>query len=311
MASPFTQYPNNIIRPRQVNWDVLSEAFEIVKRHWQAYVLYALVAFVLQAAVGVCFYILNLGMQVGASQTNTDPMALLAATVPLQLFQMFISMALNGIVYGGFFFLTAHVLGGRTPQVGDAFEVLKVLLPLSIAQVLASLFSLPGACACYVGMFFIQGLFILSGPVIIVEKRSAWDALMRSLELVKPHWLTMGLFVAVSMILASLGACACFVGILFTMPWAATAIFLVYRDLSGANFGDPNAVASATPYPRSGPGDMPGYTGPVASEPYAGGPIADVSTPFDPEAAAAGSAPEVPDAPIDPPKPGEGETGPT
>lgn len=322
MASPFTQYPSNIIRPKQVNWDVLSEAFEIVKRHWQSYVIYAVVALIGTYAVSFCMQMPMQGLMMAMPTSDDANLApFLAGFVPLYLLNIVVSTVVQGMLYAGFHLLTMKVLSGRNPEVGDAFEMFKLLVPIGIAQLLAGLFAAPGLCLCGIGYMFTYGLFAMSVPVVLVEKKSGWDAVMRSLELTKQHWLNVGLFIFVSSLLAGLGAIACCVGLLFTMPWAAVSNFLLYRDLSGATFGDPNAVASATPYPRSGPGDMPTYTGPVSDIPPSGpasdipssGPVSDFSKPFDAEAAASSQdqpqdVPDVPPAP-EAPEGGSDEPG--
>ncbi len=273
MSNPGYLYPNDTPRPLQVNWDVLSEAFEIVKNNWVAFCVYSLIAFVasyiVNFVVQLPFQAAMMGVQTTAQDNPEAALgAALAAMGPMWAISWVVSIAVNGMLAAGIYMLTIKVLTGIKPEIGDAFEMFKLFMPIVVAQLLATLFALPGICVICIGYVFTYGLFSMAVPVVLVEKKSGYDAVIRSLELAKPHWMMVGLFVLVTQILAGIGFVACCVGIFFTLPWAMVAQFLMYRDLSGATFSG-LAAAGPTPYPRQGEGSMPAYSGPTGEAPGA------------------------------------------
>ena len=259
-------YPSNSPRPQQVDWGNISEAFEIVKAHWQPFVIYSVIAVIGTYAIN---FLVQIPFQVLVTVGTTAESAaaaggLVAGGILLYIISMIVSMATTAIAYSGIFALGIKVLSGGKPELGDGIAAFGKLGPVAIAGVLGSLIAIPGLCACGIGYIFIYAMMSFAPIIILHERLSAIDALKRSYELTKPHWLMFGAYFLVISIIAGLGVIACCVGIFFTYPLAATAILLAYRDLSGMTFGEPVA-AGATPYPREGSGGMPSYTGPADS----------------------------------------------
>jgi hypothetical protein len=86
-----------------------------------------------------------------------------------------------------------------------------------------------------------------------------------SYELAKRNWLMFTLFAFVVQLLASLGAYACYIGILATLPLMFTIAAVAYRDCfgtEGAGYFSPNTPAMPSDY---GQPFQPGYNQPPSA----------------------------------------------
>lgn len=118
---------------------------------------------------------------------------------------------------------------------------------------------------------------------LIVEKGMAfWPASMASIEMVRSNlWPFIGFGVLASLI-GSIGVVACFIGLIFTLPFMFCAVTVAFREV----FGEADATAAA------GTGFQPQAPVPATSAPT----ITPPPPPMEPESAAP-EAPEASDTP--------------
>jgi uncharacterized membrane protein len=87
------------------------------------------------------------------------------------------------------------------------------------------------AIFCVLPCYVVSGLLMLTTPLIVEKRLGAVDAMKQSWAALQPDWLTATLFMFVLPLLSSLGAFACGVGLLFTMPLLFLGQAVVYADL--------------------------------------------------------------------------------
>jgi hypothetical protein len=85
-------------------------------------------------------------------------------------------------------------------------------------------------------VFFVAHALLMFGMFLIVDRRMEfWPASVESFNKVKPNfWPFLG-FAIVSNLIGSIGAIACGIGVVFTLPIQACILTVAYRDVFGEN----------------------------------------------------------------------------
>ncbi|MBX3111540.1 MAG: hypothetical protein KF857_05980 [Fimbriimonadaceae bacterium] len=263
MGSPYAEYPRGPMggdggplrgTPRgAVDLGAIGEAWELMKANWTPFVLATLIA-------GVAYYVVTLVVSLPfmatmmAVQTSTsDPTALLMAQLPMQLVTSLVGSLLMGVLMGGFGHMTIALLRGETVTVNHFFRVLPKAHLFMAFGFLYTLCTYIGLIGCIVGTFVVAGLLMIA-PLFMVDKEMGpVDAIKASFNALKGEWLMAAVFYFVSALVAGIGAVACGVGLLFTVPLAMLAIALVYRDV--VYVGVHNNVSAMMTSPGPAPTD--------------------------------------------------------
>ena len=228
---------------KSIDFNVIVQAFEIVKKQWQPFVTAGLLTFGAIFAVIMVFYMLLFGTVLVASQK------------PGAVFVMFPLMA---ILYLGIFFISALAQAGfasmalkcirsETVVVSDFLVPLKTPVPFLLAALIVTVATMAGVVACIVGSYVAAGLLMFVFPFMIDKKLSPMDAAKASFEALKPQWLMAACFWLVAGIVGGLGGIACGVGAVFTLPITYVAMALVYRDLCMTPGSDAAAPVFVSP----------------------------------------------------------------
>lgn len=270
--SNFTSPPSS--HRGSVDFAVISEAYEIVKNNLGPYIVIALLGIVASTAISTIISLPQTLAQMRNPPPQTgDPMQQIIEQMTQQYTIGLPFTILNGIVSTGIIALmsvaianmTIKAVQGKRIEVTDGFEAMKFFVPAFFVGIISWFLGQLGLLACLVGTLIIGGLLIPAYPIIVHERLGAIDAIKRSFNLMSNHVLMAAVFFLVQGLLSAVGALACCVGILFTIPMATACSTLIYRDVSGVSFsGEPT---SATVYPREGGGNMPGYTGTTDPQP--------------------------------------------
>jgi len=212
---------------KAIDFNVISEAFEIVKKQWQAFVTAGLIALGTLMVVGGAIYMLLIGTIIVASK---EPAALLAM-FPLMAIMYLAIFLIVALIQSGFTAMALKCIRGETVAVSDFFIPLKTPLPFLIAALIVTVASMAGVVACLVGTYVVHGLLMFVFPFMIDKKLSPMDAAKASFEKLKSQWLMATCLWFVATLVGGIGAFACYVGLLFTLPISYVAMALVYRDL--------------------------------------------------------------------------------
>lgn len=131
------------------------------------------------------------------------------------------------------------ILYGRT-EVGDLFKGFNYFVPTLVASLAISALTFVGMLLCIIPGLVVVAMFLFTHLFIVDKRMDFWPAMQASHSLVKQDYVGFTLFVIVLGLLQVLGALACVVGLLVTLPLMYGAITAAYRDLVGF---EPNSIA--------------------------------------------------------------------
>jgi uncharacterized membrane protein len=117
----------------------------------------------------------------------------------------------------------AHVQPGATPDPATVKALLSALLV-----------SLPVGLVCAIPAMYLSVCWKFTGPLIIDRQLDFGAAMKASWKMVNKHWWQVfGLIVLISLLNLA-GACACCIGLLFTIPVGLAALMIAYETIFGA-----------------------------------------------------------------------------
>ena len=155
---------------------------------------------------------------------------------------------LAGPMFAGVILITLGLLDkkGPKPEVGTLFKGFDYFLnsflfviiwgiALFVVSVVIGLVPCIGQLASIFVILVAHALLMFGLFVIVDKRREFWPASVESFNKVKPNfWPFLG-FSVVSNIIGGIGAIACGIGVIFTLPIQACILTVAYRDLFGAS----------------------------------------------------------------------------
>jgi len=230
----------------QINFNVIQEAFDMMKTRWQPFVLATLLAYVVFFIGYFVVAIVLGGVMAAVGNMFGDAAAL--ASIPLMFVMGFVIAALGAGVFGGLVKMAFKAWRGEEVSAGDVTSGFQQFGPLAVGVIIVYLATFIGYILCILPGLLIAGLSMFTIPLIVDKKMAPMDAFKTSIEMLKPQmWMALGFAIVLS-IVAQIGGIACGVGALFTIPLALCAMVRQYMIFSGEATAP--AAASLTPYPR-------------------------------------------------------------
>ena len=275
--------PNNPVNPGmpetsgyytprpQISFDVISEAFNLVKLQMGAWIgatFLCGVVLVIAYIIGIAVMFGSIFITGGGRGQGNEGAGILVQLV-LQFGFGAVFSTLMVMMMGGLMRMGLKQVRGETIGIGDFFSVTDVLLPLIGTSILISIVGTIGYMMCLVPGFVAYGLMMFAIPLVVDQRLGPIEAISQSFNMLKKDWLMATLFYLVASLVGGLGVIACGFGALFTYPIFILAIVLTYRNYMTG--GTPPTVPGS--YPPVVPGGyMPttpgaGYT-PTVSGSY-------------------------------------------
>jgi uncharacterized membrane protein len=134
---------------------------------------------------------------------------------------------LGGPVWGGMAYMFLKARRGETPELGDLFKPMNKFLDLLVCAIVAWI----GAVVCGIGALVTVPLFMHSIMLVVDKDMKMGDALKASMKAAKKDFGGHILFVLALGVLNIVGAIACGVGLLITIPISYGAMTLAYLDV--------------------------------------------------------------------------------
>jgi uncharacterized membrane protein len=156
-----------------------------------------------------------------------------------------LSLLLQSLLMGGMYRMALNQIRGIPTSAGDVFQAFDLVPRFIITNLIIGVLAGIGFMLCIIPGLIVLGTTFLAAPLLAATNLSPIDAITKSFEVLKRDMLMAILFFIVVTIVASLGAIACGIGIIFTYPLLFISISLVYRDFFPEQFG------SAPPPPAS------------------------------------------------------------
>jgi uncharacterized membrane protein len=202
MAMPHGAYP---AAPPIIRFDVINQAWQLLQRQMGQWVLLTLVYLLV---VGAAYALLTFVPVIGP--------------VVYSLLAM--------VLAGGLYKAALKGIRGEGIVVSDLFDVGNIAVPLIVAGVLIGLGAGAAAILLVLPAFVVAGLWMFDVPLIVDKQMDGLTAMRESWNALRGQWFMAAVFYLVITLIAGVGAVACGLGVLFTLPIAVLSIALLYRD---------------------------------------------------------------------------------
>jgi uncharacterized membrane protein len=264
----YPAYPGPV--RREVRFDAINEAWDLFRQEMGTWILAVLVALALITVVTIfCFAALALAGAVAigtlpAIDTGEAAMGVLVGYA----FVGVIMWAVTAYATCGLLHLAIKQVRGQPISVSDLFGVASSLPSTMLTLLIVGMATGIAGIFCYVPGLIVAGLLMLALPLVVDARYSPTQACSASWDALKQDWLKAACFNFVLSLVVSVGALACGIGLLFTVPLFYLAIAIVYRDFfltqpasytAGppiASFVTPPGSAGGVP-PRQSPVQQP------------------------------------------------------
>jgi len=151
---------------------------------------------------------------------------------------------LSGPMLAGLIIIILAIIDKKEPkpEIGDIFKGFEYFLDAFLFVIIWGAISIAATllltlipCAGQVLSVFVSiiiSAFIMFGLFLIVDRKmSFWPASLASINLVKTNFFPFAGLMIVAMVLGYVGALACGIGMIITMPIGACILAVAYRDL--------------------------------------------------------------------------------
>lgn len=227
--------------PPQINFNWISEAWELFRAQMGAWIVALLLYFVVLLAIGtplafVTGYAGELRDIMGGRGGVSHP-GLGMAYIGSNLLFGLLLQAVNVLMLGGLYRMAIRQVRGETIAATDIFSALDMAVPLLITGILTQIIVTIGTYLCLLPGLAAMGLLMFAPLLVIDRKLGPIPAMSESFALLKSQWLMATLFYIVVVLIAELGLLALGVGILFTMPLMFISVALGYLTFTGQRPG--------------------------------------------------------------------------
>jgi hypothetical protein len=212
-------------RPR-VRFSAIGEGWDLFKDQWVTWVVTSLVVIVVNSVLGG----IAVALLPDDLKFNLNPNGVRFESQGPTFFVAMIESLINGFLYAGMFRMACLQIRGRRIHVSDLFSISDVAGQLLIGVLLSYLLVSAGFGCCFLPGLVISSVLMFVAPLIVDGRLTGVEAIGRSWGALKGEMLTATLFYCVVVVLHSLGAIFCGIGLLFTMPIYCLSISVLYRD---------------------------------------------------------------------------------
>lgn len=145
---------------------------------------------------------------------------------------------LGGILLAGplsiGFLVMAHRLDkGKEIDFARFFDGFYAFIPLLLAYVLTSLITITGYFLFVIPGIYFSVVYLFALPFVYFKKKDFWDAMELSRKLISREWFSFFGFILLLALLNILGALAFGIGLFFTIPVSAIAIYVAFDEIVG------------------------------------------------------------------------------
>lgn len=227
--------------------DILSKSFELYKKVFQDGMVHVLVSLIVVIPFIIIIYIPILPMYIDMIQYGGDPYyygndPFTDFSVIFWIGYAFVVMILSAVlqlvtisIYGHFLLSLKRADTGSTEDIGGYFDLLKnhfgkiLLLSLAILGI-ATL----AALLCYLPLLYVMVPLQLFLPIFVFNQElTVSEIISAAFKLGNKYWGILFGLIIVAGILSSLGAIACYIGLIFTAFFTYIVIYYFYKDSIG------------------------------------------------------------------------------
>lgn len=224
--------PSSYSPTPQVTFDVIGEAWEMFRVQMGPWIITGIIVVVIGGGFGLLMSIPEFVVNRHQFDQSVPPPST-QVSILMTLWGFFrgiISTIIGYIFTGGMVRMAIRQLRGEQISPADLFSVGDVIGPLLLASFLCGLVSGFAALLCCFPSFIVNGLLMLTVPLVVDPRMGATDAMTGSFNALKSQWVMATCFFFVLSLLSGIGFFACCVGIFFTMPFMPLSVALTYRN---------------------------------------------------------------------------------
>jgi uncharacterized membrane protein len=133
----------------------------------------------------------------------------------------------------GLFYVIFEKMRGKDINVGDIAKGFNYFIAAVLSNILISLFAAIGFVLCIIPGIIVVALYIFAPAFIVEKKHDFWEAMEASRKVVMEHLFELILFAIILGAINFVGALACGIGVIFTVPLSFAAMAIAYDDLVG------------------------------------------------------------------------------
>jgi uncharacterized membrane protein len=144
-----------------------------------------------------------------------------------------VPIVLQGTMMAGFHIACIRKMMSGRAEVGDLFKAFSYFGATLLAFLVITVFTFLGLLLCFIPGLVVAAMYLFTYLFIVDKKMEFWPAMQASHALVRKDYFGFSLFLLILLLINVVGALACFVGVLVTLPLSYGAITAAYRDLVG------------------------------------------------------------------------------
>jgi uncharacterized membrane protein len=141
------------------------------------------------------------------------------------------TLIVGGPLLCGYFLIIRHLDKTGEFDLKKLWEGFNFFLPGMLAWIVIGVFTSVGAMLCLIPGIVVSAVYIFTYLFIIDKGLSFWDAMEASRRLVFPEIIRFSIFTVALVAINLLGALACLIGMVVTLPITICAIYAAYKDL--------------------------------------------------------------------------------
>ena len=150
-----------------------------------------------------------------------------------------VPIILQGALIAGLQLACARRLLHGRMEFGDLFLGFNFFVPTMVASILIAVFTAIGMMACIIPGLVVAAMYSFTYLFIVDKKMEFWPAMQASHAIVKQDYLGFTLFLLAGVLINIIGAIACLIGLLVTVPILFASQVAAYKDIVGF---EPNTV---------------------------------------------------------------------
>lgn len=178
----------------------------------------------------------------GVAGLKKNPLAHIVGNVLVMVVGGVSAGLLTGPMLVGYMRMVKAEDEGREIEFTDVFKGFDDLVPALLAVLLSGIIVSIGFMLCFVPGLLIIGLVPTAAYLVAVGEKDGIEAIKRAFAAIKEHLLGTILCSLVLAIIGSLGAIACGIGVIFTLPIAMIGLYHMAKQITG---GDGLVITSA------------------------------------------------------------------
>lgn len=227
--------------------NILSKSFELYKKVFNIGLMHTLVSLVVVIPFILIVYIPILPIYIDMLSGGYDPyyygndpfmdysILWWVGYVIVVLLLSFLLQLVTISIYGHFLLALRNADTGSSHEIGGYFDLLKdhfgKILLLSLATMGIAILA---TLLCYFPIFYVMVPLQLILPIFVFnQKMSVSDIVKAAFKLGNKYWLILFGLIIVGGILSSLGAIACYIGLIATAFFTYIVIYYFYKDSVG------------------------------------------------------------------------------